>query len=86
MFDNLTSLGLGITVFAVMIGVGVVVLDKFGQATGGTANTTAQYLITQMGSSGLAGRGIPAAYTIGILFIGAFIWALLMLKSKNRKY
>jgi len=80
MFDNLTGLALGIVIFAIMIGVGVVVLGKFGDSVGGSANTTVQYLITQMGSSGLAGWA-PAiiALAVGLLFIGA-------LTMRTRRY
>jgi hypothetical protein len=74
MFDQLTALGYGIVVFAIIIGVGSIVLTRFGDAAGGTANTTASYLLTQLGSSGLAGW-TPAviAISIGLLFLGAFM-------------
>ena len=74
MFDQLTALGYGIVVFAIIIGVGSVVLTNFGNSVGGTANTTAVYLIGQLGTSGLAGW-TPAiiALSIGLLFLGAFM-------------
>jgi hypothetical protein len=74
-FDQLQALGLGIIGFAIIIGTGVVVLDKFGNASGGTANTTVQYLVTQMGSTGLAGW-TPAiiAISVGMLFLGYFMF------------
>ena len=74
MFDNLTNLGYGIITFAIIIGVGTVVLQKFGDAVGGTANTTVAYLNTQLGSSGLAGW-TPAiiALSVGMLFLGVFL-------------
>lgn len=73
MFNDLTALGYGIIVFAIIIGVGSVVLVNFGNATGGTANTNVQYLLTQLGSGGLAGW-TPAiiAIAIGLMFLGAF--------------
>ena len=82
MFGNLSDLGYGIIVFAIIIGVGVIVLDKFGNAVGGTANTTTQYLVTQLGSTGLAGWA-PAiiAFAVGMLFLGAF-----MINKGKRKY
>jgi len=72
--DTLQALGLGIIGFAIIIGVGVVVLEKFGDSVGGTANETVTYLNTQLGSSGLAGW-VPAiiAITIGMLFLGYFL-------------
>jgi len=74
MFDRLTALGWGVVTFAITIGVGTVVLEKFGNAVGGTANTTTVYLNTQLGSSGLAGW-TPAiiAFAVGMLFLGAFL-------------
>ena len=84
MFDNLTNLGWGIVTFAIIIGVGTVVLSKFGNAVGGTANTTVQYLNTQLGTSGLAGWA-PAliAFAVGMLFLGAFMVGG---KGRGRKY
>jgi hypothetical protein len=81
MFNELTALGYGLVVFAIIIGVGSIVLTNFGNATGGTANTTTQYLLTQLGTSGLAGW-TPAiiAISVGILFLGAF-----MIGGKGRK-
>lgn len=74
MFMQLTDLGYGLVVFAIIIGVGSVVLYNFGNATGGTANTNVQYLLTNLGSSGLAGW-TPAiiAISVGLLFLGAFL-------------
>ena len=74
MFDKLTALGYGIVVFAVIIGVGSIVLTNFGNATGGTSNTTVQYLLTQLGTSGLA-SWTPAviAVSVGLMFLGAFM-------------
>lgn len=75
MFGDLQALGLGIIVFAIIIGVGSVVLFNFGNATGGTANTNVQYLLGQLGQSGLAGW-TPAiiAISVGLLFLGAFLF------------
>jgi len=74
MFDNLTGLGYGIITFAILIGVGSVMLFQFGNAVGGTANVTTTYLLGQLGTSGLAGW-TPAiiAFSVGMLFLGAFM-------------
>jgi len=74
MFDNLSALGYGLVTFAVIIGVGTVILTKFGDSVGGTANTTVSYLNTQLGQSGLAGWA-PAiiAFAVGMLFLGVFM-------------
>jgi len=81
MFDNLSGLGYGLVTFAIIIGVGTVILYNFGNATGGEANTTVQYLMTQLGQSGLAGW-TPAliAFSVGMLFLGAFF------VGKGRRY
>ncbi len=81
MFQNLVSLGWGLVTFAVVIGIGSVILQRFGNAVGGTANTTVDYLNTQLGSSGLAGW-TPAivAFAVGMLFLGAF-----MIKETKKK-
>lgn len=75
MFDALTSLGYGIVVFAITIGVGSIILVKFGAAAGtGVANDTTTYLLAQLGESGLAGW-TPAiiAMAVGMLFLGTFL-------------
>ena len=53
--ERLTAIGWGLTMFAIIVGIGLVVLSKLGDTVGGTANTTIQYVMTQMGSTGLAG-------------------------------
>ena len=74
MFNVLTGLAMGIVIFAITIGVGSVVLTKFGNSVGGTANTTVQALITDLGTSGLAGwTGAIIALAVGLLFIGALM-------------
>jgi len=74
MFNNLSSLGYGLVTFAIIIGVGTIVLSKFGDSVGGTANVTVNYLNTQLGQSGLAGW-TPAiiALSVGMLFLGVFL-------------
>ena len=74
MFNALTGLGWGLVSFAVVIGVGSVVLTNLGNSIGGTANTTVQYLLTQLGTTGLAGWA-PAiiAVSVGMLLLGMFM-------------
>ena len=83
MFDNLTGLGIGLVTFAIVIGVGSIMLYNFGNATGGVANETTNYLLGQLGTNGLAGW-TPAiiAFSVGMLFLGAFLIG----KSGSRKY
>ncbi len=71
--QNLTALGIGIISFAIVIGVGTVVLQRFGSSVV-EANDTVQYLSGQLGESGLAGW-TPAiiALAVGLLFLGAFV-------------
>ena len=74
MFDNLTGLGIGLVTFALVIGIGIVMLTRFGDSVGGTAQTDVNYLAGQLGQSGLAGW-TPAiiAFSVGMLFLGAFL-------------
>ena len=111
MFDNLTGLGIGLITFAIVIGVGSIMLYNFGGTIGctnadwptwnsttnecsngttsfdiapnGQSYTNTNYLLTQLGTSGLAGW-TPAiiAFSVGMLFLGAFLIG----KGKNRKY
>jgi flagellar biosynthesis protein FliQ len=73
MMNALIALGLGIVVFALIVGVGVIVLQNFGNATGGTANTTTNTLIGYL--SGNLITWVPAiiALGVGLLFIGALM-------------
>ena len=74
MFNVLTGLAMGIVIFAITIGVGTVVLSKFGDSVGGEANTTVQALISDLGTSGLAGwTAAIIALAVGLLFIGALM-------------
>ena len=83
MFDQLVVVAIALVTFALIIGVGVVVLNEFGDSVGGTANTTTQYLLGKLGegSGGLA-AWTPAiiALIIGVLFIGA------IMGLRGRKY
>ena len=56
MFDQITALGYGVVVFAVVLGAGTVVLTSFGQATAGcttsfTWNATSETCMNSSGSS-----------------------------------
>ena len=74
MFNILTGLAMGIVIFAITIGVGVVVLQKFGGSVGGTANTTVVALQGELGTGGLAGwTAAIVALAVGLLFIGALM-------------
>lgn len=82
MFNELTGLGYGLVSFAVLIGVGTVMLVKFGTGVGGLANDTVMYLVDQLGENGLAGwTGAIIAFSIGMLFLGAFF-----IQKGGRKY
>jgi|19_taG_2_1085344.scaffolds.fasta_scaffold14581_2 hypothetical protein len=112
MFNDLTNLGYGLVVFAIIIGVGSIVLYNFAGATGckdanyptwnatdnlcthtngsttaagGASYDNTDYLLGQLGQSGLAGW-TPAiiAISVGILFLGAFMIRGGSNKSKGR--
>ena len=70
--QQLTAIGWGLVMFAIVIGLGLVVLAKLGEQVGGTANTTVQAVIGYMGTSGLAGW-IPV---IIVVLIAGLIMAL----------
>jgi len=72
MIQLLTGLAMGIVIFAVSIGVGLVVLGKFGNAVGGTANTTIQTLMGDTNGLGALVTWVGAiiALLIGVAFIG----------------
>ena len=73
MMNALIALGLGIVVFALIVGVGVVVLQNFGNATGGTANTTTQTMIGYLSNNLVTWIPAIIALGVGLLFIGALM-------------
>jgi hypothetical protein len=92
MFDQLSALAWGLVAFAVIVGVGTLVLVKLSVSLGqadnhnnsadtGQANATTDYLMKQLGTSGLSGWA-PAliAVSIGALILGLFMG------SRGRKY
>ena len=80
MVQQLTAIGFGIIGLAVLVGIGLTVLSKLGDSVGGTANTSIQYAMTQLGSTGLLGW-LPAviALLIGVFFLMYFM-------GKNKSY
>ena len=73
MVQQLTAIGFGIIGLVILVGIGIVVLDKLGASVGGTANTSIQYGITQIGSTGLL-SWLPAiiALLVGVFFLAYF--------------
>ena len=74
MVNQLVAIGFGIITLAIVVGIGLTVLNKLGDATGGTANTSIQYAMTQIGSTGLL-SWLPAiiALLVGIFFLMYFM-------------
>jgi len=84
MFDQLSALAWGLVSFAVIVGVGTLVLVKLSASIGmaddhnnsavDSANKTTDYLKNQLGTSGLSGWA-PAliAVAIGALILGLFM-------------
>lgn len=77
--DNLTGLGYGIIGFAILVGIGIVILATLGNnvaSSSQTANSTIQTIVTYLGTTngGLA-SWIPIIIVmiIGLLFLGWFI-------------
>ena len=74
MVQQLTAIGFGIIGLAVLVGIGLTVLDKLGNSVGGGANTSVQYAMTQLGSTGLL-SWLPAiiALVVGVFFLTYFM-------------
>jgi len=70
----LVGVAYGIIAIAVIAGIGLVVLNNLGNATGGAANTSIQYAMTQLGSTGLL-SWLPAiiALVVGVFFLTYFM-------------
>ena len=80
--ERLTAIGWALVSFGIIIGLGTVVLQKFSDQTSGTANTTIQYVITQLGSTGLAGW-IPL---IIVVVIAGLIFLYFGMGGKGQSY
>ena len=73
--DTMVAVGIGIVTLALIVGIGVLVLGEFGDASGDSDVTNVtSYLVGQLGEGGLSGW-VPAviAISIGLLFLGAFL-------------
>jgi len=80
MMNALIALGLGIVIFALIVGVGLIVLQNFGTSVGtGTANTTVNTVMGYMQNNLVTWIPAIIALGVGLLFIGA-----LMGRSKGR--
>lgn len=72
MMQILVSLAYGAGAFVIILGTVIVVASKFA-ANATEANTTLQYLITQLGQTGLAGWfPVVIALSVGVAFISYF--------------
>lgn len=73
MVNQLTVVAFGIVGLVILVGIGLTVLGKLGDSVGGTANTSIQYGMTQLGSTGLL-SWLPAiiALLIGVFFLAYF--------------
>ena len=70
----LSGIAYAIVALVMIVGIGITVLAKLGDYVGGSANTSIQYGITQLGSSGLL-SWLPAiiALVIGLFFLASFM-------------
>lgn len=73
MVSQLQVITFGIVGLVILVGIGLTVLSKLGDSVGGTANTSIQYGMTQIGSTGLL-SWLPAviALLIGVFFLSYF--------------
>jgi predicted anti-sigma-YlaC factor YlaD len=74
MVNQLSVIAYGIVGLVIIVGIGLTVLGKFGDSVGGSANTSIQYGITQLGSTGLL-SWLPAiiALIVGVFFLAYFM-------------
>ena len=71
----LSGVAYAIVSLVMIVGIGITVLSKLGDSVGtGSANTSINYGITQLGSSGLL-SWLPAiiALVIGLFFLASFM-------------
>lgn len=73
MMNALISLGLGIIIFALIAGVGTVVLQNFGNSAGGTANSTVTTIQGYITNNLITWIPAVIALGVGLLFIGALM-------------
>jgi hypothetical protein len=73
MMNALIALGLGIIIFALVVATGTVVLQQFGNATGGTANTTITTIQGYISNNLITWVPAVIALGIGLLFIGSLM-------------
>lgn len=72
MMQILVALAYGSAAFIIILGTAIVVTSKFA-ANAPEANATLQYLITQLGQTGLAGWfPVVIALSVGVAFISYF--------------
>jgi hypothetical protein len=72
--NTLTVIAFSVVGLAIIVGIGLTVLNKLGDAVGGTANTSIQYAMTQMGSTGLLGwLPVVIALLVGVFFLSYFM-------------
>lgn len=82
--ENLTGFAWGIVTFAIIVGIGIVVLNNFGNQNPGTVNSTMQTIIGNLGtSSGGLSTWIP---TIIVVVVAALIIGLLALRGSKGRY
>ena len=83
MIADLTNLGYGLITFAILIGVGLVVLTNFATSVGvGSANTSITTLMGYLGTG--TGGLVTWVPTIIALFIGIMFLAAFGFGSKKR--
>ena len=73
MVGQMQVIAYGIVGLVILVGIGLTVLAKLGDSVGGAANTSIQYGITQLGSTGLL-SWLPAiiALLVGVFFLSYF--------------
>jgi hypothetical protein len=79
MMNWMISLAYGAFMFVILVTLAVTVGAKLGNSSGDTtANATAQYVITQLGSAGLSGY-------LGLIFIAAIAIGIISMLGFNAR-
>ena len=82
MMQALIALAWGVGTFAIIVGMVSIILDKFGNSVGGTSNTTVQYLLGQLGSTG----GGLSTYAPIIIVVGIAMVIFAAFGGGGKKY
>ena len=83
MFNMLQNIALGVVGFAVLVTIGVVIIQRLGNAVGGTGNDTAAYI---QGALGQNNGGLASwTYAVIAIVIGIGIFSYFSGTSRGKR-